>query len=214
MTSIAQRLASVVGSDWKKDDQYYDGADEWVGVFWDNAESNRFRHLFNKMNPARIIDLACGRGRHSWQMKDWPNEKTLVDITEENVEFCKKRFADVKNVHILQNNGVDLSELSSASYTAIFSYDSMVHFDHIVVFEYLQEAYRVLEGGGMALFHHSNYGANPGGDYRGNPSWRNFMPSGLFFDYATKCGFSVVEQVIFSWGDHLATDAVTLLKKN
>ena len=89
----------------------------------------------------------------------------------------------------------------------------MVHFDHLVIFSYLQETMRVLEPGGMALFHHSAYPGNPGGDYKTNPSWRNFMPAGLFVDYVAKAGLAVCEQTIIPWGKHISIDGVTLVRK-
>jgi ubiquinone/menaquinone biosynthesis C-methylase UbiE len=65
--------------------------------------------------------------------------------------------------------------LPGAAATFLFCFDSMVHFDSDVVRAYLREARRVLRPGGHAFLHHSNTMAHPGGDFRAQPHWRNFM---------------------------------------
>jgi ubiquinone/menaquinone biosynthesis C-methylase UbiE len=146
-------------------------------------------------------------------MRDWPNRKVLVDVHATNIDVCRSRFATVPNVEFVVNNGYDLSALPDQSVSAVFSYDAMVHFDHTVVGSYLGEIRRTLRPGGMALIHHSNYGGNPGGSHRSNPHWRNFMPPGLFLDYATKAGLQIIQHVVIDWSGVRSLDAVTLLSK-
>jgi SAM-dependent methyltransferase len=169
--------------------------------------------MFDRMDPSVIVELACGRGRHSWQMRDWPNQKVVVDLVPENIAFCKQRFAGLNNFRFIVNNGVDLGQIADGSATAVFCYDDMVHFDHEIVYGYLREFARILRPGGMALLHHSNYPHNPGGDYKANPSWRCYMPAGLFQDYAIKSGPEFVEQRCFSWGETTDIDALSLVAK-
>ncbi|MBN9220057.1 MAG: class I SAM-dependent methyltransferase [Mesorhizobium sp.] len=209
--SIIEGLSSAVAADWKDDPTYYDNADSWVSVFWN--EDTIFRKLFSRLDVARIVDLACGRGRHSWQMRDWGNEKILVDVVKENIDICRDRFNGIANVRFINNNGYDLADIENDSCTSLFCYDAMVHFDHMVIFRYLIEINRILQVGGRALIHHSNNGTNPGGVYRQNPHWRNFMPQGLFFDYAIKSGFKVKEQAAINWGEHNCIDMITLVEK-
>lgn len=206
-----EKLAETVAEDWKGDKPYYADSEAWVDKFW-NAGS-AFRQAFNRLDSTRIVELACGHGRHSAQMMDWPNTKILVDIVQENIDFCRQRFAGCADYTVYKNNGVDFSFLEGESQTSIFSYDAMVHFDHLVVFRYLQEAERVLVPGGKFLLHHSNFTENPGNDYRRNPSWRNFMPSGLIFDYAIKAGLVVEHHQTIPWGKHPSIDAITIVGK-
>lgn len=208
---IVQKLAEVVAEDWKGEKPYYANSEALVGKFWNKGSP--FRIAFNRLDNSRIVELACGHGRHSAQMLDWPNHKVLVDIVQENVDFCRERFAGRKDYVVHKNNGVDFEFLGDASQTAIFSYDAMVHFDHLVIFDYLQEAARVLVPGGKFLLHHSNYAGNPGGDYRRSPSWRNFMPPGLIVDYAVKAGLVVELHQTVPWGNHPSIDAMTIVRK-
>lgn len=208
---LARQKAAALRADWTTDDQYYDNADSWVGSFW--ADHTAFRQMFNQLDPGVIVELACGRGRHSWQMKDWPNRKILIDVVPENIAFCQRRFAGVAHVECLANNGVDLAGVATASATALFCYDAMVHFDHVIVLQYLLETARILKPGGRALLHHSNYPGNPGGDYKTNPHWRAFMPGGLFVDYCRKAGLDLIEQRLICWGGEPALDCVSLIGK-
>ena len=209
---ITASRAEAVAHNWSNDPEYYASAEAWVNKLWDPTDE--FRPLFDKMDPSDIVELACGHGRNSWQMRDWSNKITLVDVVPENIDICRERFKDRPGTEFVANLGTEYTNLADASYSAIFCYDAMVHFDHTVVFAYLVDSARILKPGGMALFHHSNYGANPGGDYTTNPHWRNFMPSGLFADYACKAGLIVAEQKILGWGSHVGLDALTLLRKS
>jgi len=209
MTGAIVEKADILKRDWVDDEAYYLDAENWVGVFWDLKSQFPFREMFDRLDDSVIVELACGRGRHSWQMRDWPNRKIMVDLVPENIELCRQRFAGVKNVRFIANNGMDLRGIADSSVTAVFCYDAMVHFDHEIVYSYLRECKRILRPGGMVLLHHSNYPGNPGGDYKANPSWRCFMPAGLVKDYAIKSGLEVVEQRCFAWGD--TTDPIDCL---
>lgn len=213
LTKAAIEKADILRRDWMDDEPYYQGAEEWVNTFWDLEGKHPFREMFDRMDSSVVVELACGRGRHSWQMRDWPNQKILVDLVPENIELCQKRFAGLKNFRFIVNNGVDLHQIDSDSVTAVFCYDAMVHFDHEIVYAYLREFKRILRPGGMALLHHSNYPGNPGGDYKANPSWRCFMPPGLFKDYAIKSGLEVAEQRCFGWGETDDVDCLSLVVK-
>jgi phytanoyl-CoA hydroxylase len=85
----------------------------------------------------------------------------------------------------------------------------MVHLDKEVVAEYLRDSMRVLQPGGMALFHHSNAGfpqaAGKGG--------RKPMSRDLFATLAQDAGLEVVEQVAVAFGDAPELDCATLVRK-
>ena len=95
----------------------------------------------------------------------------------------------------------------------MFSYDAMVHFEYTAVLGYVAEAYRVLAPGGKALMHHSNYDRNPGGFYRDNPHWRNFMTKALFGHAALRAGFTVLEQEVTHWNRDEGIDCISLVEK-
>lgn len=137
-------------------DKYYETAESQDGInaFW--GDKSIFYKYFKKLDLQNVIELGCGRGRHVPQYIKNAGNITLVDVLECNIKFVSSRFCNYNNIRYYQNNGHDLSELPDMTYTALFTYDAMVHFELLDIYEYLRETYRVLRAGGMALFHHSN----------------------------------------------------------
>lgn len=125
-----------------------------IQIFW--ARDSEFRKLFLLLNLNNVVELACGRGRHVPQYIDLADQIVLVDILNKNISYCKERFGNSLKVQYYVNNGHDLKQISSNSQSALFSYDAMVHFEMLDIFEYLKETKRILKTGGRALFHHSN----------------------------------------------------------
>jgi SAM-dependent methyltransferase len=206
-----------------------------MSPFW--ADGTAFRQLFAQLNTSRLVELACGHGRHSEQVLSGkycsrPSEFTLLDVNQENVSFCKNRFGVARRLgifrnssanrfgpvrlNIWRNSGIDFHPVAADSATAIFSYDSMVHFEFDCIISYVRDAARVLVPGGRALFHHSNY-AQPGTQWDQNPHWRNFMSRELLAHAALRAGFGVLNQVVLDWGEGAgrvaAIDCLTLLEK-
>jgi hypothetical protein len=93
----------------------------------------------------------------------------------------------------------------------------MVHFDKLVVRDYVAEIARILKPGGSAFLHHSNYGSvAPDSDWASNPGTRSDMSAALMRDYATAAGLEVVRQELQGraqgWGmDDL--DCASILRK-
>lgn len=204
-----------------RENPYYERAelDDWLLPFW--GEQSPFLRLFQRLDASCLVELACGRGRHTAHILAddrlaKPGSIVLMDANAENIEQCRKRFASRPEMQCRQNNGVDFRPLPDFSATAIFCYDAMVHFEYDCVLSYVQDAFRVLRGGGQALLHHSNY-ANPGSHWNDNPHSRNFMSRELMSHAAQRTGFEVVEQIVMDWGEdwNLAPglDCLTLLRK-
>lgn len=203
----------IIKNDWTESD-YYAQAEGWLSAFW--GEQTSFSRAFASLDLTRVVDLACGRGRHTEQILSKAGFVTLIDVNETNIEACKKRFAQYNNVAFLVGSGSDLGEIPSASQTALFCYDAMVHFELEDVISYLRDTYRILRPGGRALFHYSNYTGNPGGNYHDNPHWRNFGSEAVFKHFAMRVGFKVLSSETFSWGSDAKPqqlDALTLLER-
>ncbi len=207
-------LAAEVGGDWREH-EYYARAeeDDWIQTFW--REESPFRSLLTLCEPSVALEIACGHGRHTYQLlSEYPEcVVTAQDINQENIDSVKGRFEGDSRVSPLLGNGYDLTPLRDESFTLVFSYDAMVHFDDEVVFSYLQEIVRVLKPGGRALLHHSNWTGTPGGSHRDNRGWRNFMSHIWVAHGAQKLGLNVVQQVVIPWADCVALDAISLLEK-
>lgn len=205
-------LAADVGRDWKHADRYYDAAEaemerRWTSLLWPFIQGCSFESC---------VDLATGHGRNAAKLLRQPDCKRVycVDINQENIDFCRLRFADEPRVVCIRNNGAVLDDVPSQSVTMFYCFDAMVHFDSDIVRSYLGEIRRLLEPArGRAFLHHSNYSGNPGGDVHKNPHWRNFMSAGLMKHYAAKEGLAVEKQVPLDWGhDGTNIDCFTLLR--
>jgi len=208
MASSLKTIADDIGKDWKARDSYYDEAeataqDAWDVTLWPHLEG---------LDSERILEIAPGHGRFSMRLRKLCQSLTLVDINEENLIFCRERFAGDDAFQYIQTDGFTLPGVEDVSLDLVFSWDSMVHFDSDIIRAYLGEIQRVLKPGGHAVLHHSNYTANPGGDFRENPHWRNFMSAPLFAHYAIKAGLQVEKQHIFKW-EIPELDCLSVLKK-
>lgn len=159
------------------------------------------------------LDLASGHGRNAQRLAQQARRVYCVDINPENIKFLKRRFASDGRFMIFQNDGASLPFCDGASVDLFYCFDAMVHFDLEIVQEYIRESYRILRRGAHAFIHCSNYTGNPGGDFRDNPHWRNFMSFDLFTHLAKKAGFSVVRGIKLEWGGVPELDAAFLLRK-
>lgn len=197
----------------KYNDKWFDDAEqkEAVDIFW--SDNSKFYQHFKRLDLSNVIELACGHGRHVPYYIDSAEKVTLVDILEENMEICKERFKDYDKIEYYQNNGYNLERLPDDNYTALFTYDSMVHFELMDIYEYLKDIYRVLLEGGYALFHHSNYASDYKTNFTNSPHARCFMSKDIFAYLAYRTGFKVVDQSVIDWYGTKGLDCITLLKK-
>lgn len=72
----------------------------------DDEEAMRFiRALIKQLNPApgsKMLDVACGKGRHSKVLADLGYNVTGIDLSIESIEEAKKSEAD--NLHFFQHD--------------------------------------------------------------------------------------------------------------
>jgi len=208
--SLEEQVA-IVGKPWDGS-PYYDNAERWIHVFWD--EKTVFRTLFERLDLTATLELSCGHGRHAEQIAARTQNLTLVDIHVDNLNFCRERLRSFPSIKYVEGNGYDFSAIESESITAIYCYDSMVHFSPDIVGSYLKDSIRILKPGGMALLHHSNFDAPLDKHYGQNPHARNHMTQALFREMADAAGLAVRESVVMKWGGIEDLDCLTLLQKN
>jgi SAM-dependent methyltransferase len=205
-SSLAQAAADI-GADWKHS-TYYDSAEQFLEDAWINS----IWPFISQCDFSCVVDLAAGHGRNTRKLKEISEKLYVVDIHGENIQFCQERFTGASNIIFLQNNGFTLNGIADEEVTLIYCFDAMVHFDSDVVRAYLHDFHRVLKPGGYGFCHHSNYDKNPGGHFRDNPGWRNFMSQNLFLHYCAKEGLEVVRSQIIDW-DTSNQDCLTLFRK-
>ncbi|MEH6414451.1 class I SAM-dependent methyltransferase [Pseudomonas sp. CGJS7] len=204
---------NTIAADWETH-SYYEEAERWTASFWN--EGTAFRSFFDKLDIRRTAELACGHGRHAAQIVDRVEKLTLVDVNRSNLDACKNRFRDRKNVTYVKTDGDSLRDIPNASQTAVFSYDAMVHFEADTILLYLGEIARVLAPGGRALLHYSNLHSMPAIEYGQGPHMRSFFSETMMIHFAHRRGLKRVDSRTLDWGHeptYHALDALTLLEK-
>jgi SAM-dependent methyltransferase len=219
--SLGEDQTRLVARDWKPTNAYanayYDMAEQALDRFWHSK--SKFRQLFDRLNKNTVVELACGRGRHTAYILNDLNLRNeieriyLLDVNDENISFCKNRFDANILTDIQTNDGLDFRPIESTSVTSIFCYDAMVHFEYDAVQSYVKDAHRILIPDGQALFHHSNYDRSPGTYNSSNPHGRNFMSKNLFAHIAIRAGFEIREQLLIDWDDFRNLDCISLIQK-
>jgi ubiquinone/menaquinone biosynthesis C-methylase UbiE len=98
------------------------------------------------------LDFGCGPGRAMVKYYDMFDRIDGVDISEANIELAEKylNWQLIPTPNLYVNNGVDLSDIPSDTYDAVYSIQVM---SHIGVYDIrrnlLEEMHRVLKPGGM-----------------------------------------------------------------
>ncbi len=215
MTLGLEEARRTIRADWAES-PYYALAEACTDDYW--TAGGLFATLFAQLDLTRVIELACGHGRHAARLvarqgADRLGRITLVDVNASNIAACRRRFAGEARVEFLVCSGSDLAPLADGGFTALYCYDAMVHFELHDIIAYLAECHRVLVPGGRALLHVSNYDARPGGNCHDNPHWRNFGSERLFRHLAIRAGFDVLSAQTLDWGGVAALDALVLIER-
>lgn len=213
MADRTDAIADLWRAPGSPDFDYFRRAEEHTDDFW--RPGALFREAFDGLDREAVLEIACGAGRHSERAAPLCGRLTALDTSADALERARERLAPFPHAAVLHSPdgmSVPLGPDADGTLSALFSYDAMVHFEPDCVAAYLREAARLLRPGGLALLHHSNYGAQPGDDVTQAPGWRNFMTSELLEHLASRAGLEVAEQQIFEWvlPD---SDALTLLRK-
>jgi LPS sulfotransferase NodH/SAM-dependent methyltransferase len=177
---------------------YYEAVEQHARTQWDNLIAPFLKD--QDIDYTVVLELAVGHGRMTQILLERAAHVIGVDVLQENIDFCRRRFSGVPNLTLLRNDGVTLDAIEPASVTFLFCFDSMVHFDSDIVRSYLSEFRRILRPGGKAFCHHSNLTRNPDGDFQRAIHARNFMSESLFHHYAHKEGLKLVKSRVINWG--------------
>jgi SAM-dependent methyltransferase len=216
MTNPSDRLLETVQAEafhWGAEttESYHGAAASHMDQQWKTLIGPILAHY--PIDYSRTIDFAAGYGRNTRKLLEaGAGHVTMVDVNPECVAHLETNFPRDRTSVVL-NDGAGLVSLDTSAFTFLYTFDSMVHFDLEIVISYIPEFARVLKPGAHAFVHHSNYSANPGGDFRQNPHWRNFMSAAIFKHIAVRSGFDVIQQETFSWGEP-DIDCITVLHRN
>lgn len=113
----------------------------------------------------RALDIGCGTGRITRHLAGVFGEAVGIDISEEMLRQARE---DNPGISFYHTDGSDLAAIKSDSVDFAFSRAVLQHIpDKKIVRGYFQEAYRVLNSGGLARL---DIRSNPGGAL-GHPIW-------------------------------------------
>ena len=210
MLDNLKKSIDVVIAPWQ-DSTYYDDAEKLMYIFWN--ESTIFRRLFENLDLSQVVELAVGHGRHAELVAARADEVVVMDVFEENLNFCRKRLKHFNNIKFQKCEGANFDGVGDDWATSIYCYDAMVHFSPDIVESYLNDTYRILKPDGMALYHHSNYPATKEQHYGQNPHARNRMTKELFGSLCEQSNLRVIESIVIDWGGVEGLDCITLVEK-
>lgn len=200
---------------------YYEAAEAISG----NEFDTYFKPVLEKytdLNFDHVLDFACGRGRIAQYMVPYAKKITCCDISTDAIAHCAKRFsASPCEFEFLVNKGTGTRLLplpvKDATFSFVYSWDAMVHFDYRLLDWYISEFSRATKESGYVLMHHSNLSSDevdcPKGNFWGkNPGGRAAVSSNDVAFIAANHGFHVCEQKITDWGIQ-KLDCISIFRK-
>lgn len=195
-------------------------------ILWYGIVYPRIRHL---LPSAHILELAPGYGLWTEFLRPHCDKMTLVDLTPNCIEHCKKRFGQdgygksglgakkAMTYHV--NDGRSLDMLEPDSIDFCFSLHSLVHANADVMDSYVKGLARALKPGGVAFIHHSNLAPHmdefkhletpaPEEHWRGRDMSADSMRASI-----EDAGLRVQVQEVIPWGSDRLIDAYTMFGK-
>jgi ubiquinone/menaquinone biosynthesis C-methylase UbiE len=162
-----------------------------------------------------VLELSPGVGRNTEKLSELTSRLIAVDYNQHALEQTRARLGSGGSgcaISYHQNNGFDLRMVPDASVTAIYCWDSAVHFDKTVVLAYIREFARVLKLGGSGFLHHSDLGDRAHKNIKRNPHWRSNVSKELVARACQAEGLTVVEQRQVPWPP--IVDCATVFRKD
>ena len=101
-----------------------------------------------------MLEIGAGHGRWSVLLEKHAGTLILVDLSPNCIEFCRNLFVKRSNVIYVVNNGKTFDVVKDVSVDFIWSFDTFVHVEEVVINSYMKEIFRVLKPGGRAIIHH------------------------------------------------------------
>jgi len=136
------------------------------------------------------LDFGCGVGRLTRALAHWYGGVDGVDISEEMVALARKHVEPEERVAYYVNGNPDLSLFEDDRYDLVYSMIVLQHMPQEFQHGYVQEFFRVLKPGGVAMFEIPD-----GPDYRHPHEWLSMfgVPRGTVEGWVTGAGGTLVD---------------------
>ena len=216
---LAKRLAAAVVPKWYNKkycsvdglwDDYFEAAEANI----DNEWNDTIWPIIRDFDFDTVLELAPGAGRNTEKLTGHARVIYAVDLNEYALQKCRQRFRDYSGpceLHFLRNSGDRLEMIAGESITAVYSWDSAVHFEKGVIRRYVKEFARVLKTNGQGFVHHSNLGPSASADITRNPGRRSAMSKELFRSFCRESGLEVIDQIDIPWAETI--DCASVFRK-
>lgn len=100
-----------------------------------------------------VLEIGCGAGRLTRALARLFGHVHAVDVSPEMIQVARSKLASYPNIHLYNNNGVDLSVLPDVIFDFAFSYIVFQHIPSLdVLLSYCREVARRLRPGGLFKF--------------------------------------------------------------
>jgi hypothetical protein len=230
MPTVEQNLQT-----WGQDYDWTKQGDEW-SHWWGDAETQWFGSILPRIHPfasvPTILEIAPGFGRWTEYLRRQCQGLIVVDLAENCIAACRRRFASDSHITYHINDGRSLEMVPDNSVNFVFSFDSLVHADADVIGGYLSQLATKLSPNGVGFIHHSNAGAYrrafsrmkriPGFlgpamtriGYNDIDRWRSFtMTARVFEQCCEAAALRCIGQELVNWGTRRMIDCFSLFTR-
>jgi|ERR1035437_2139903 ubiquinone/menaquinone biosynthesis C-methylase UbiE len=183
----------------------HDMEHQWATMIWP---------LISNFDFTSVLELGPGAGRNTEKLCTVSKRIVAVDFNEYALQECRKALTNAcHNCELVfqRNNGKDLRMIASGSISAIYCWDTAVHFERTVFKGYVTEFGRVLKPGGCGFVHHSNLGISASRNFKRNRGWRSNVDKGFVTECCKGAKLGIVAQVEVPWVE--TVDCATVFVK-
>ncbi len=125
-------------------------SEDWDSYFsedWDKTRRFEVAALFDRIQPASILDIGCGCGFHDQEMATYPFVETVVgiDYSSKSIERANTHYPHPKVQRLVS----DLGDLGTGSYDLVVSWQVFEHLNDPRL--YFSSAMRVLKKDGWLV---------------------------------------------------------------
>lgn len=135
--------------------------EEWSTV-WGTSTMQWYGTILPRIRnflPAQtILEIGPGFGRWTEFLKDYCDRLIAVDLSEKCVKACQERFSSSSHITYHVNDGRSLEMIPDNTIDFVFSFDSLVHAEDVVISAYMAQLAKKVTKNGAIFIHHSNLG--------------------------------------------------------
>ncbi|SOE80822.1 Methyltransferase domain-containing protein [Caballeronia arationis] len=203
--------------------KYWDGSYDWVGggeewsEMWGGSRAQWLGSLYPRVSaflPTQsVLEIAPGFGRWTRFLLAACERYQGVDLSQECVDACIKRFESAVHARFLRNDGTSLDAIPDGSIDFIFSFDSLVHASGDVLDAYIPQIIAKLSPRGAAFIHHSNW-LDAGKGLSNDHGRAVDVSHEAVLDKINASGGRMLIQELINWGAGTCTDCLTTFSKS